>query len=81
MLENLQLFTQSSIRYNTNDGKVIYFDPFQMSYAPQDADYIFITHSHYDHFSPDDINKVRKSSTKIIITNDLLEKSLTLRIQ
>lgn len=32
----------------------------------KDADYIFCTHGHYDHFSEDDILKVMNENTKII---------------
>ena len=41
-------------------GKKIYIDPFKISENYGDADYIFITHDHYDHFSPEDIEKVKK---------------------
>lgn len=36
------------------------------------------THSHYDYFSEEDINKVKKEKSKIVITNDLEEKTLNL---
>ena len=38
---------------------------------PQKLDAIFVTHSHYDHYSPDDIKKVMKNNTKFVITSDL----------
>ena len=47
--------------------KVIYFDPFKIERAKHDADYIFITHDHYDHFSVDDIKKVEKEDTVYVI--------------
>lgn len=57
--------TQSSIRIEA-DGKVIRFDPFRLPDAPHDADVIFITHAHFDHFSPDDLTKAAKASTYYI---------------
>ncbi|MBE5843269.1 MAG: MBL fold metallo-hydrolase [Butyrivibrio sp.] len=66
MTENIQVFTQSSIRIATRHG-VIYVDPYDMREEPHDADYIFITHDHYDHFSNDDIKKVRKDSTILVV--------------
>ncbi|MBQ8131861.1 MAG: MBL fold metallo-hydrolase, partial [Bacilli bacterium] len=42
-----------------------------------DADYIFITHSHYDHYSKESILKVKKESTKIIVPKDLEEEVAT----
>ena len=37
---------------------VIYIDPFQMKEEPKDADFVLITHDHYNHLSPEDIGKV-----------------------
>ena len=56
------------------DGKVIYFDPFKIEERKNDADYIFITHSHYDHYSEEDIKKVMNDNTKFIVTSDLESK-------
>ena len=41
-------------------SKILYFDPFGLKDAPRDADIIFVTHDHYDHLSPEDIEKVSK---------------------
>ena len=46
----------SSIRIE--DEKVVYFDPFKIEEESHDADVIFITHDHFDHFSVEDIKKV-----------------------
>ena len=66
MIDNIQVFTQSCIRIESRHG-VIYVDPFGLREEPHDADYIFITHDHYDHFSNDDIKKVRKNSTILVV--------------
>jgi L-ascorbate metabolism protein UlaG (beta-lactamase superfamily) len=47
------------------DGKVIVIDPFQIKEC-EPADIILITHEHYDHCSPDDVDKIRKESTVIV---------------
>lgn len=75
MIDNVKLIAQSALRIEKKDGKIIYFDPFKIndSYT-NDADYIFITHPHYDHFSLDDIAKIKKGSSKIIIPEELKEK-------
>ncbi|MBW2999613.1 MBL fold metallo-hydrolase [Candidatus Woesearchaeota archaeon] len=52
---------------------VIYIDPFQISNGEK-ADIILITHSHYDHCSIDDINKIVKPETTIIATPDCISK-------
>lgn len=49
-----------------NGSKKIYIDPYEIKSETHDADYIFCTHSHYDHFSPEDIKKLLKDNTKII---------------
>lgn len=74
---NIKLIAQNAIKITTEDGKNIYFDPFKLNQNNlNDADVIFITHSHYDHFSPEDIMKIKKDDTKIIVTKDLFEKTL-----
>ena len=72
MVDNISVISQNAIRIEGD--KIIYFDPFKIDKNYNDADYIFITHSHYDHFSKEDINKVKKDSTKIIITEDLIDE-------
>lgn len=73
MLENIQVLYHSNIKINIE--KVIYIDPFKIEDNCHDADIIFITHSHYDHYSEEDIKKVIKENTKIIVTSDLKEKT------
>ena len=73
MLNNIEVLCHSSIRMNK--GKIIYVDPFHIEENYQDADIILITHSHYDHFSEEDIEKVRKADTKIYVTEDYVENA------
>ena len=73
MTKNIELLGHASIKIDK-----IYFDPFQLTENYNDAEYIFITHSHYDHFSEEDILKVKSENSVIIITNDLYEKTLLL---
>lgn len=61
MTEQITVNAQSSIRIGGE--KVLYFDPFRIGAAAKDADIVFITHAHFDHFSPADIEKVRKPET------------------
>ena len=69
MLENIEVLCHSSIRFNK--GLIIYFDPFKINKDYHDADIIFITHSHYDHYSEEDISKVIKDNTTIVVPKDL----------
>ncbi len=45
---------------------VIYCDPFHLHETPADADLILVTHAHYDHYSVEDIAKVRKKDTEAV---------------
>lgn len=74
MLENIEVICHSSIKINK--GIIIYFDPFKIEKKYNDADIIFITHDHYDHYSEEDIDKVIKNNTIIVSPVDLLEKLL-----
>lgn len=73
MLENIEVLCHASIKFNRE--KIIYFDPFKIEKEYHDADIIFITHSHYDHFSEEDIQKVKKLDTKIVVTKDLYDRT------
>ena len=74
MLENIEVLCHSCIKFNK--GEVIYFDPFKIEKNYNDADAIFITHDHYDHYSEEDIDKVVKKGTIIVAPEDLLTKLL-----
>jgi len=71
MLDFITVNTHSSIRIS--DEKVIYTDPFKIPDVPHDADIILITHSHFDHFSPEDIRKVMKQDTILICPKSMNE--------
>ncbi|MBO4901711.1 MAG: MBL fold metallo-hydrolase [Lachnospiraceae bacterium] len=74
MIENLEVFTQNSILVRNGEQK-IYIDPFKMNATPKDADYILITHDHYDHFSPEDIRKVAGGATIMIVPEKMAKKA------
>ena len=76
MLENVEVFTQSSICIHGN--KKVYFDPYQVPKDFHDADFILITHAHYDHFSVEDILKVKKDDTVFVAPMDVIEKVQTI---
>lgn len=63
-LSNITVNAQSSIRIEGE--KVIYFDPFSVTEESHDADIIFVTHEHYDHFQPESIAKIKKKDTVIV---------------
>ena len=75
-MEKVQVLCHSSIKINY--AKTIYIDPFKIENPVNDADYIFCTHSHYDHFSPEDIKKVINENTKIITVESSKQEALKL---
>ena len=74
MIENIEVFTQSSIRI-TDGNHRIYIDPFQMREAPKDADFILITHDHYDHFSTEDIEKVSNGKSVLVVPAKMIPQA------
>ena len=69
----VEVLCHNSIKITEN--VIVYVDPFKINKEYHDADYVFFTHSHYDHFSPEDIEKVKKENTVFIVTEDLKEKA------
>ena len=70
ILKKITVFTQNSIRVDSSIGK-IYIDPFRMNETPKDADYILVTHDHYDHFNPEDILKVSKGDSILVVPENM----------
>lgn len=60
--------------------KTIYVDPYCIEEESHDADLIFITHDHYDHFEVDSINKLLKDDTLIVIPNRMLKQAIEAKI-
>ena len=71
-LNNISINCQSSIKIS--DGLTIYFDPYDIKEKINNADYIFITHSHWDHFDLDSINNLVNEKTIIIGPSSVIEK-------
>ena len=69
MLDRFTWFRQSAFLYR-GDGLTVYIDPWGVT-TDDKADVLFITHAHYDHFQPDEIERVRKRDTKIFAPADV----------
>ena len=52
----------------------IYIDPFKIGESTNDARYIFITHSHYDHLSFEDIDKIVNDNSVFVGTKDVADE-------
>ncbi|MEJ5273133.1 MAG: MBL fold metallo-hydrolase [Spirochaetota bacterium] len=72
MLEGVFHLGHASIKIQKK--LIIYVDPFNIKDSANDADLIFCTHSHYDHLSIQDIRKILKTSTTIIVPKESEDK-------
>lgn len=52
--------------FRIDADKVIYIDPYQLEAGEPKADIILITHDHFDHYSPDDVQKLLKPGTTVV---------------
>jgi len=72
MIEYIKWLGHASILISIG-GKNIYVDPWKIMKNEPKADLVLVTHSHYDHFSPDDINKIIKKDTVIVGPYDVMK--------
>ncbi|MGA2130581.1 MAG: MBL fold metallo-hydrolase [Candidatus Pacearchaeota archaeon] len=67
------------------NSKIVYIDPFNIKDGLEKADIILITHSHYDHCSFADLNKITQEGTRIIAPADcqstIAKSSIPLKIE
>lgn len=77
---NFEVLTHSSILLDD----CIYIDPYLIKEEKHNAKVIFITHSHYDHFSWEDIEKIQNENTWFVapldVASELLKKGLENRL-
>lgn len=74
--KSIKWFGQSAIRLKI-DNKIIYFDPYKIPNGQELADYIFITHSHSDHFSIKDILKIADQNTVFCVSESVFSELKT----
>ncbi len=75
MVDKIDVFKQNSIRIKSDVG-TIYIDPFKIDDETHDADFILITHDHYDHFSSEDIARVKKDTTVLVVPEKMEAKAV-----
>lgn len=69
----LQWLGHASFKIGHEDT-IVYIDPWKVKNSPHDATLVLVSHSHYDHYSPDDIAKVSGPDTKLIASADVVAK-------
>ncbi len=62
------------------NSRVIYIDPYKISDGLEKADLILLTHSHYDHCSIEDIEKIVQEGTVIVLPADCQSKVARFRV-
>lgn len=64
-LERIHWLGHAAFKITGDHDQVIYLDPFKINQGEK-ADLILISHGHYDHFSPEDIAKLRGAKTEVV---------------
>jgi len=65
MAVKIQWLGHASFKVTGCDA-VVYIDPWKLDDAPKDATIVCVSHSHYDHYSAEDIGKVSAAETLVI---------------
>ena len=76
MLSGVEVLCHSSIRIDKH--LIMYIDPYKIKKEKHDADIIFCTHTHYDHFSEEDILKIKNNKTIFVGTEDAYVNAMKL---
>jgi L-ascorbate metabolism protein UlaG (beta-lactamase superfamily) len=70
MLDNISFLGHATIKIT--GSRTVYTDPYKIGRGER-ADLILITHSHYDHLSLDDIEKIADENTTVVASKDCLD--------
>lgn len=73
LIQTVEVLYHSSIRITGE--KVVYIDPYGVDRDYRDAGLVLITHDHFDHFSPEDIARVRGTDTVAVVPASLAGKA------
>lgn len=59
----------ASVRIETDDGLVVYVDPWSdvLADEPEDGDVVFVTHDDFDHYDPEAIEAVASDDADIVV--------------
>jgi L-ascorbate metabolism protein UlaG (beta-lactamase superfamily) len=71
---DIELHWLGNSGFKIKNSLVIYIDPYNIKEGAEKANVILMTHSHYDHCSLEDLNKIVQDGTKIVCTADCQSK-------
>ncbi len=72
MVENIFWLGHDSFRLKGE--KVVYIDPWKLDASAESADLILVTHNHGDHFSADDIGRISRADTVVVMPQVVADK-------
>jgi L-ascorbate metabolism protein UlaG (beta-lactamase superfamily) len=73
LVDSLEWLGHSGFRISS-PGATIYIDPYRVGDGPK-ADLILVTHGHYDHFSPQDIERLSHERTCLVAPAAVAERA------
>jgi L-ascorbate metabolism protein UlaG (beta-lactamase superfamily) len=73
LLDGVEWLGHSGFRIGAGRAS-IYIDPYRVAADEPKADLVLITHQHYDHFSIQDLERLRKDDTSVIAPPAVLER-------
>ncbi|HEY1275366.1 MAG TPA: MBL fold metallo-hydrolase [Thermoleophilaceae bacterium] len=65
LLDSVEWLGHSGFRITVGKA-VVYIDPYRVAETAPKADLILITHGHYDHFSPQDVERLSSNRTWLV---------------
>jgi L-ascorbate metabolism protein UlaG (beta-lactamase superfamily) len=73
LLEEVEWLGHSGFRVRVGKAS-IYIDPYRIAADEPKADLMLITHQHYDHFSIQDLERLRKDTTQVLAPPAVAER-------